>query len=92
MHDDCQLAGYGYRCTLEANPFSQRQPPLAQGALSMVLVSNLTKFEHIERMIASTDARWERALSNIARRREALAQGLRHMAAQGSVSRPISQL
>ncbi|MBM1171285.1 hypothetical protein [Microvirga arabica] len=45
-----------------------------------VLVSNLTEFEQIERLIASTDARWERALSNIARRQEALAQSLRHMA------------
>lgn len=44
------------------------------------LLSNLTEFERIERMIAAADARWERALFNIPRRRETLAYGLRRFA------------
>ena len=46
---------------------------------AQVLLSNLTEFERLERLIASADGRWERALTNTARRRDGLAQTLRRL-------------
>lgn len=45
-----------------------------------VFLNNLTEFERLERLIASADARWERALTNIARRRQDMPQELRRIA------------
>jgi hypothetical protein len=56
---------------------------------AQVLLSNLTEFEHLKRLIASADGRWERALTNIARRRDGLAQELRRVAEAATANRPV---
>jgi hypothetical protein len=56
---------------------------------AQVLLSNLAEFERLERLIASADGRWERALTNIARRREGLAQELRRVAEAATANRPL---
>ena len=56
---------------------------------AQVLLSNLTEFERLERLIASADGRWERALTNIARRRDGLAQELRRVAEAATANRHV---
>jgi hypothetical protein len=56
---------------------------------AQVLLSNLTDFERLERLIASADGRWERALTNIARRRDGLAQELRRVAEAATANRHV---